>query len=238
MSWTFELNTREDVQKFDEQLNAFRQKKAHTGFPSFCLLDAYDGLQGHEEFERLFTLACDMKSNAVLANIDLITAVKFINQYSRIEMPNNRRILDSSDHFEIGVSLLRFNGAFIVRYRALWDKIFSFLILYGCPQRYKPFINAKGSRKKPFLSIARSESLLISADECQRICSLLERFEGEYRTPEVHGAGRLRTWVFGIDSINNTSQVDLMYYWNEVNGKMGLIGSELHKRAHDLNSSI
>jgi hypothetical protein len=129
-------------------------------------------------------------------------------------------ILDSDLEFFARIDFHRVCSSFILRYRALWDKIMGFLVLTFIPQKYKDYENAK-SRKRTFKKIVNT---LIESDTekhrvfnifAEEIIPILEGFDNVYRTPEAHGTGVLRKWSFSNLSFQDDPSFDLILdYWN------------------------
>jgi hypothetical protein len=109
----------------------------------------------------------------------------------------------------------RFNTSFVLRYRALWDKVMGLLVLMDAPQYYDQFMKA-GSRKKEFIKIAKAQKICeeVFIDE---LVDLLTTFDNKFRTSEAHGAGVLRKYSFLMESMIDNPQGDLVNYWNRLN---------------------
>jgi hypothetical protein len=61
--------------------------------------------------------------------------------------------LSSEAVFFPRLDMHRYSTSYIFRYRALWDKVMGFVILFFAPHRYDEFANAK-SKRRTFSKIA------------------------------------------------------------------------------------
>jgi hypothetical protein len=113
-------------------------------------------------------------------------------------------------------------SSFVLRYRALWDKVLGLLVLLTAPRDYDRFASAK-SRKKSFKRIVET-----SVPALQPIVGLLvelQRFDDHFRTAEAHGSGTLRKWTFSMHPLHQTPLVDLVGFWNLLNTLIGHLGT-------------
>lgn len=118
-------------------------------------------------------------------------------------------------------------SCFILRYRALWDKLMGFLVLLFKPNEYERFTKAK-SRKNCFIKIAK-EINCISEIFLLQIENILKDVDEKFRTQEAHGTGSLRNYTFSTistDYSDNDYQARiLLFHWNSINS---FIGNEMN----------
>lgn len=93
---------------------------------------------------------------------------------------------------------------FVCLYRAFYDKYMSLMIRCGWPDRLGKFEKAK-SKNSEFLKIVKSTEAAYVADGvfiaipeefAERCYEHIKYINDQYRTPEVHGAGKARKWIF------------------------------------------
>jgi hypothetical protein len=93
---------------------------------------------------------------------------------------------------------------FVCLYRAFYDKYMSLMIRCGWPDQLKQFEKAK-SKNAEFRRIVSGSGAAYVADGvflaipepfCERCYGHIKYVNDQYRTPEVHGAGKARKWIF------------------------------------------
>lgn len=131
-------------------------------------------------------------------------------------------ILDSNAKFFGKMDIHRFASAFILRYRAIWDKIMGFLLLLFSPEDYGGFSNSK-SKKKAFRTAA-SKVRDIPDEFVTDLLLALEKFDNVFRTPEAHGTGAFRKWSLTMEGFEGNPMLDLIGYWNFLNQSLLAIG--------------
>lgn len=223
----FKINSREEVQRFEELLHAYEKARHQTALEHVSLVSLFDALHGHPDGGRIFTAFLDIKINFSLLYGDVHSIGATWNQNFSKGKLEGGSVLDSLEKFSGKMDIHRFSSAFILRYRALWDKIIGFLILVYAPKHYDTYRRAK-SRRKRFLSLA-SDISEIGAANAAAICENLERFDQTFRTPEMHGTGALRKWSFLMESMDKNPQIELIGFWNYMNQTISSMG-ELFQR--------
>lgn len=140
----------------------------------------------------------------------------------RPEDPIPPTVLEDFEAFKLKMSTLKGTWETVVRLRAFWDKYLGFLVLFLDPDNYDRYVGAR-SRRKAFRKIANDWKeipypiqhamvtsrfqtvpeyhLVVNQLESHGIFpepfipvlfNLIEKID-YYRTPEVHGTGKLRT---------------------------------------------
>lgn len=98
----------------------------------------------------------------------------------------------------------------------MWDKLMGLIILIYAPGDYDAFSNAK-SKKRTFTKIAQKHGFAESGF-LTNLNELLTRFDNTFRTSEAHGTGTLRKYSFSMESMADNPQIELIGFWNAVNG--------------------
>ena len=132
-------------------------------------------------------------------------------------------VLDSKEKFFGKMEIQKYSTSYVLRYRALWDKIMGFLVLLFSSSDYDSFIQAK-SRKTKFKTIAQKITQ-IPNDLVQQIDVFITLFDDSYRTAEAHGTGVLRKYNFLMNDFLDDPINEFIGYWNFVNEIM-LSGAE------------
>lgn len=215
MTIVFYLKNREEVEKFETLLYQYADARAQFALKHISLVSAFDQLQNRDDGRIIFSALLDIQINFLLIYLDLCTVGATWNANFSKGMLEGGSVLDSPAKFFGKMDIHRFNTSYILRYRAIWDKLMGFLILIETPEKYKRFSEAK-SKKRTFKKIA-TEGKLISEEFVCKLEELLTKFDNTFRTAEAHGTGSLRKYSFTMESIADNPQIELLEYWNELN---------------------
>jgi hypothetical protein len=208
----FKLNNSEEVKLFCERLDNFQKSKVGVALPYIDLNVAFEKLQGFSEGGRLFTALLDLKLNFVMLNIDSMKASGIWNQYFSTGKLVGGSVLDNQLKFNGKSEMQYYQGNFIPRYRAIWDKLLGILILMFMPDSYEKFRRAK-SRKKEFEKLCK-EIPQIPEEFVKNVIKGIADFDQSFRTPEIHGTGTLRKWNFTMLASHETPLREFGNYWN------------------------
>jgi hypothetical protein len=208
----FKLQTRLEVQRFEELLHAYEKAHFHAALKHASLVNVFDALQSHPDGGRIFTAFLDIQINFSLLDGETAGIAGTWNACFSKGKLEGGSVLDSPEKFFGKMEIHKFSSGFVLRYRALWDKIMGLLILVYAPERYDNYRRAK-SRRKSFLSLSRTIPQ-IGSDAANAICQNLERFDKTFRTPEMHGTGALRKWSFLMESMDKNPMADMIGFWN------------------------
>lgn len=230
----FNFQNKEEVDEFEKLLSNHMTKLYKPKPPSFSLLNAYDVLEQQDNGKKIFIALFDLKLNYMLLWSDFYSVGTIWNQYFSKGKLEGGSVLDSQAKFSGKMEIHRFNTSFIFRFRALWDKLMGFFVLWRVPDQYNDFCSSK-SKKKKFNQLAthydclpnkvlfeikkiQEADLTTTTTESQNmsIKDMLVRFDNQFRTPEAHGTGRLRKYSFTMESMADNPQIELMGYWNVV----------------------
>ena len=210
---TFRLKTREDVERFEELMRQYSESKAQLALNYIPLVRAWDQLQHREDGGRVFSALLDIYLNLHILHLDLTAVGGTWNlRFSKGKLEGGS-VLDSSAKFFGKMDIHRFSSAFILRYRAIWDKIMGFFLLLFSPGDYDGFSKAKNGKKRYFQKAA-SKIENMPHEFVAGLLSALEQFDNTYRTPEAHGTGALRKWSLTMVGFERKPMRDLMGHWN------------------------
>jgi hypothetical protein len=121
----------------------------------------------------------------------------------------------------------RFSSAYILRYRTLWDKLMGLMILIYAPDEYESFVNAK-SKKLRFQKLAEKHQF---AEEqfLKKLGELLNRFDTAFPSAQAHLPGAHDDYSIALQSLNPNPQIQLLGFWNAVNGFISKFGKIITK---------
>lgn len=219
---TFSLSSREQVEQFESLFDKYLAQRGQFSLKHLSLLEAYDQLQSRDDGGRVFSALLDLQINFSLLYLDSHAVGATWNNYFSKGKLEGGSILDSEEKFFGKMDVHRFNSSYVLRYRALWDKIMGLLVLIIVPHEYERYVSAK-SRKKMFRKIAL-ESNLLPEEAVKSLEELLMKFDNSFRTAEAHGTGSLRKYSFTMESMDKNPQIELIGYWNVVNGFIAEFG--------------
>ncbi len=214
------LKDRQDVVLFEKMLEEYcKSQKVTDGHIS--LVRVYDLFYKRDHGIEIFYAFLDLKINLIFEQIDLCELSKYINDYP-IKKYHKKSLLKSRRKFYSRMQVFHYVNIIILRYRAIWDKLFGVFVLVFWPQHYNSFRRAK-SKRRYFLNLAKKddfpqESYLFLKEE------LLD-FENIFRTPEIHGSGNIYRWLFAeldkkikdINNLNKKNLTKLFYFYNVLN---------------------
>lgn len=214
-SKAFSLSSREEVVAFEMMLDSYSTQNFQTQLQHISLVEAYDYLKNRQDGSRVFAAILDLRISLILVFSDIVSMGSVWNRFFSKGKLEGGSVLDNTTKFNGKMEIHRFNTSFVLRYRALWDKVMGLLILMDAPLHYDQFMKA-GSRKKEFIKIARSQKICEEVF-IEQIVDLLTTFDNRFRTSEAHGTGVLRKYSFLMESIIDNPQGDLINYWNRLN---------------------
>jgi hypothetical protein len=136
-----------------------------------------------------FAALLDIHINFLLVYCDIHSALGTWSALFSRGQHVGSSVLESEEAFLGKMDIHRYNSSFVFRYRALWDKVMGFFILFFAPARYEEFVGAK-SRRQAFKKISADISSF-PADFAEQLDEILTKFDGKFRTPEIHGTGPL-----------------------------------------------
>ncbi len=211
--YSFKLNNKQEALIFDELLDKYL--RVSTEKHHISLGRIWDTLESNPKGGQLFTAFLDLRINLVLLEMDISTICGILNREPEgITLPDSLALSDVKLFFN-SMELHRANNAFVLRCRAIWDKILGVIVLIVAPENYEKF--QKGdSRQKMFQGIAKL-TRKISLEFCEHILQVITDFDDQYRTPEAHGMGKIRKWTFAAVRGDDSPQVGIIDAWNELN---------------------
>jgi hypothetical protein len=175
------------------------------------------GIEG-QEFTRRLALAFEIKVGFAHTHYDLTTVAGLENQHI---VPRDRREsyrpLANVGSFTVALSRSRAAFAMITRIRSLWDKAFLYVAMTHDGDAAVRQLQAARSKRRYFFSRFGDGFGAVSAQMIVEAKDDLTTLESQFRTPELHGFGNIRTWVFDTPAdwpVPHTSA--LMRHWNSL----------------------
>lgn len=224
----FQLKNPEEAVRFERHLAEYRERRGLHPYSHLPLAQAHKVLVDDPQEARLLVSLFDIQLSRTFLNEDLNVISDVLNRDIRERRSSEQSILADPDFFAERVELHRACTNFVLRYRALWDKVMGVLILLLCSNEYDKFCKAS-SRLKKFGKIMRSASAL-SEDKCIKIEKCITDFSDRFRTAEAHGSGVLRKWSFVVQDGEDNPIEDFLWASNELDECLALI-SFILKRA-------
>jgi len=218
----FTLNSRDEVARFEELLESYATARAKSPLKHISLTSAYDQLQDRKDGGRVFSALLDIQINFLLLYLDAHSVGATWNGLFSKGKLEGGSVLDCQAKFFGKMDIHRFNTSYVLRYRAIWDKLMGLIILIYAPNEYESFAKAK-SKKRTFTKIVE-KCQFAGSQFLANLSGLLTRFDNTFRTSEAHGTGVLRKYSFTMESLADNPQIELIGYWNAVNGFIAELG--------------
>lgn len=212
----FVLRNKEEVEQFSQLLGMYCKSQIGWTPGHISLTKAFDQFHTHPESGKLFAALLDLHISLNLLFLELYQFVGIWNKYHTTKIfEGGGSVLDSKERFFAKMKAHQYASAYVLRYRAIWDKLMGVFILVFLPDDYEHFRKAK-SRKRMFVRLTK-KSLYLGEELGNQVGELIEEFDRKFRTPEAHATGSLRTWSFLMEDPILNSQSELLSYWNALN---------------------
>lgn len=205
----------EEVEKFEKYFQNYEESVVGKHLKHISLNELSRLLKEEENAGRVFTAYLDIKLSFSHVFRDIQNIRKTWNDNFSKGKLEGGSVLDSQQKFDKKMDMHYYFSSFVLRYRAIWDKVMGFILLIMVEdEEYKNFEKAK-SRKKAFKKSAETSG--IPKEFYEEIFEKLTDFDNKFRTAEAHGTGSLRKFVFEMTSMADNSQEELLLYWNFLN---------------------
>ena len=187
----FKIKNSQEAERFDSFLKEYYEDNSSFPFqPYLNLVEWYNWCQNdNENGGRIFTSVFDIKLNYIFLDFEKIGLTR-----SWMQRDINTDILKNKVDFNFSVELLKYLSSYVVKYRALLDKLMGLIFLCYSPNDYDQYRRAK-SRKAFYKKVFINKSMPLQLD-ADKIFAYLDQFDTKYRTPEVHATGSMRKWIF------------------------------------------
>lgn len=177
------------------------------------LPNAYEQFEGDENGARLFAAFFDLRLASSMSNEEVYGFGPNWFEYFFPTQIDGSGVLDSEEEFEAKLKSYGHQTAFILRFRALLNKIMGFLVLLKTPKEYDGFVSSK-SRKKAFRKLF--DALELNHEILKSIETSIEVIDSKFRTAEAHGSGVLRKHVFQVNALDSEHREILLIHWQAV----------------------
>lgn len=209
-SQKFVLHNREEVTSFETMLNKHVETETHLPFRSLNLTRAFDYCMSlKEDGPKLFAALLDLKITIAFLFID---GIKYAPDFNALNRKDRANILKDEALFNKKMKMLHHNIDLAIRYRAFYDKFMGVTVMLLNPSKYEVYNNAR-SRKKVFPNLVKG---LLDDESISTLIEQVTYLDENYRTPEVHQTGSMRTWVLTSQDLFLDKQLNLMNYFNWV----------------------
>ena len=193
-------------------LNKHVETETHLPFHSLNLTRAFDYCMVlKENGPKLFAALLDLKITIAFLFID---GVKYAPDFNALNRKDGTNILENEALFNKKMKMLHHNIDLAIRYRAFYDKFMGVTVMLLKPIKYEDYNNAK-SRKKLFPNLVKG---LLDDKSITTLIEQVTYLDDNYRTPEVHQTGSMRTWVLTSQDLFLDKQLNLMNYFHWVLG--------------------
>lgn len=171
------------------------------------------------ELSRRIALALEIKLGFLHTYYDLHMLLSIENRYL---VPDELRALyrPLDDVVSFSVALRRSRAAFglITRIRSLWDKAFLYVALTYEDDATVRQLQTQRSKRKFFFRHFAAGFGTVTAETLTLASAALDSRERDFRTPELHGFGKIRKWVFDTPADWDTQHSSaLTEHWSVLN---------------------
>ena len=210
ISQKFVLHNREEVTSFETMLNKHLATGTHLPFRNRNLTRAFDYCMSlKEDGPKLFAALLDLKITIAFLFID---GIKYAPDFNALNRKDRANILKEEALFNKKMKMLHHNIDLAIRYRAFYDKFMGVTVMLLNPSKYEVYNNAR-SRKKVFPNLVKG---LLDDESISTLIEQVTYLDENYRTPEVHQTGSMRTWVLTSQDLFLDKQLNLINYFNWV----------------------
>jgi hypothetical protein len=216
----FEFTDRAQLAAFDKHCIRYgrRVNMLTQDCPALRLLHdqlTATGIVGRE-LSRRIALALEIKLGFLHTHYELAELAGLENRYL-VPAKRRARYRPLVDEGSFGVALRRSRAAFalITRIRSLWDKSFLYIALtYEGDATIRQLQNQRSKRKFFFRHFAAGFGP-VTAAALTSASDALDSLERDFRTPELHGFGSIRSWVFDTPADWHTQHSGaIIGHWN------------------------
>lgn len=188
--------------------------------PALRLL--YDALAAksfsEQEVSRRIALAMEIKLSLLHTYYDLATLAGIENENI---VPELKRVayIPLEDHVSFALALRRSRTAFalVTRIRSLWDKLFIYVVMTNESDDILHSLDNAKSKRRFFFKRYKCGVANLLPEEIHEANNDIKTLDEKYRTPELHGYGSIRGWVFDTPAEWGTPYLSgNMAHWNMV----------------------
>jgi hypothetical protein len=181
----------------------------------------------HPEGGRLFAQVLDIQLQVAALQAEMAVVGKTVNSDLQHSKTNPRQPLASAADFAPGMRLFEAMTSFILRYRAIWDKLMGAIVLLLDHTQYQAYCKAK-SRKRFFVGFLSKHS-----DRWRQyaanVSETIEAFDTKFRTAEAHGSGVARRLAFEPVHDDTHPIADLFWASNALNAQLVALAEVFHR---------
>ncbi len=217
----FTLDNREEIVRFEHLLQKCTARLCQVPINLPSLIVGFDAIQSHPKKNCVFYALLDIRLHFICLQVEIQRAAGTWNECFSKGKLEGGSVLDSEQKLFGKMSMYGDLTSFTLRCRALWDKVMGFLVLLVTPNQYDEFIRSK-SRRRKFLQLARKTSENFGKFG-ESLAAHVKEFDEKFRTAEAHGAGRLRKWVFLMESLHENPQIELLGFSSVMAQQMELL---------------
>lgn len=217
----FTISSKEEALKFEDSINKYCIQKIGLSFKYIPLGEAFEFSKNDR---KLFSIIFDLKISFISLASDYYICAILHNSSANFQVCS---ALDDINIFSNRMEIHRNLTSFILKYRALYDKILGFYVYTKfSEQKYQEFCQSR-SRVKFFRKIFEIKK--VEDNNSWSIADTIESFDKEYRTAEAHLSGKLRKYSFLVNQKLDSPVVKLSGYFNNILERIEKISDEIKK---------
>lgn len=226
---TFKIEDPEEAREFEDMTKRYMEYYLDPPVHfNFRLDEIHRDCQNLDNGGRIFTASFDLYVSAHLAVQEIHSMAGSWNEFFSKESTladKKDDIFENNNAFMGRMRAHRYVTNFIFRYRSVWEKIFGLYFLIYEYSKYDKFASSKSKRRFFLRNFSKME--VVHDHIVEYMEEKLTDFDDKYRTPEVHGTGRIRKWTFqeveNTFSEENPVRIIQEKHWSFFMSNIGLI---------------
>lgn len=215
----FDFLNRAQLEAFDSQ--CIQYGKSHhlliQDCPALRLLYDLGKASGisDDDLSRRIALALEIKLGFIHTHYDLSSLAGLENKYLVPDIARkNYRPYENVQSFSIALRRSRSAFSLIARIRSVWDKTFLYVAMATEGADLVRRLQGQRSKRRFFFMHFAAGFESVTPEMVALASNALTKFEQDFRTPELHGFGNIRGWVFDSPSDwFSQHSSDLMEHW-------------------------
>ena len=229
------FENREKAMKFRERLDSYVRSRDQEPIWHFSLETAYDICRIRWN-ARVFSALVDVRINSMLVSCDLLETRRLWGELD--QKVSALQYYEEDYIFVVRMQIHHLLSGVVLRYRALWDKLFELLLLFPFQS---PRSNEENDKiiqeagitegKKNLRKLLRRTPM--NPSNIITVFKYLQRFDSLFRTPEAHSAGgAMSKWTLPTQKIDDTPFPEfLLGAWNLWNNAEDMLGNMFGEKA-------
>ncbi len=216
----FHIRSSDDARTLDQRLRHWSEETDQYIPDHLSLEVAYNALANRPDHTRIMAALFDLYVTWIFSVLDYMKCFSALRDMNR-EGASHHSILQSQLAFNCRIASLSFYTSYVLRLRAVWDKLLGLYVLLVEPRAYDDFSRSK-SRKTAFKKFASRHDVFPNGFG-EKVAHAISILDDEFRTAEAHGTGRLRKHVLAPSNFPDSPEARLLGHYNMMNNVFAIL---------------